>query len=67
MTSVQCHGAWAPPDGQTVVKLIWRKATSPPQTGSSTVFAMWRQCALPWGHIGPTWQIRLNFCFVRPT
>ena len=27
---------------------------------SSVVFARWRQCAIPCGHIGPTWQIRLN-------
>ena len=27
---------------------------------SSIVFARWRQCALPCGHIGATWQIRLN-------
>jgi len=26
----------------------------------SVVFARWRQCALPCGHIGTTWQIRLN-------
>jgi len=33
----------------------------------SIVFARWRQCALPWGHIGATWQIQLNLCFLRPT
>jgi len=27
---------------------------------SPIVFARWRQCALPCGHIGATWQIRLN-------
>jgi len=35
-----------------------------PQTDGSIVFARWRQCALPWRHIGATWQ---HLCFVRPT
>jgi len=34
---------------------------------SSTVFARWRQCALPSEHIGETWRIRLNLCFLRPS
>ena len=32
----------------------------------SIVFARWRQRALPCGHIGATWRIRLNLCFLRP-
>jgi len=35
--------------------------------GRSNVFAMCRQCALPSRHIGATWRIRLNFCFLQPT
>ena len=27
---------------------------------------MWRQCALPCRHIGATWRIRSNMCFLRP-
>jgi len=49
-----------------VVKVFWHKAASPPQTDSSVVFDRWRQCALPWGHIGATWRIRLNLCFIGP-
>jgi len=30
---------------EQVVKLIWHKATSPPHTDGSVVFANWRQCA----------------------
>jgi len=26
---------------------------------------MWRQCALPRGHTGATWRIRLNECFLQ--
>jgi len=33
----------------------------------SIVFARWRQCALLCGHIGATWRIRLNLCFLWPT
>jgi len=33
----------------------------------SIVFAWWRQCALPCGHIGDTWRIRLNSCFLLLT
>ena len=39
-----------------MVKVIWQKTTSLPQTDSSIVFARWRQCA----HIGATWRIWLN-------
>jgi len=46
-----------------VVKVIWHKATSPLQPDGSIVFARWRQCALPSGHIGAKWRIRLNLCF----
>jgi len=35
-----------------VVKVIWHKTASPRQTDGSIVFARWRQCALPSGHIG---------------
>jgi len=50
-----------------VVKVISHKATSPPETGSSIVFARWRQCVLPWGHIGATWRIRFYLCFLPLT
>jgi len=50
-----------------VVKVIWNKTASPPQTDGSIVFARRRQRALPCGHIGATWWIRLNLCFLRPT
>jgi len=52
---------------QQVVKVIWRKATSPLQTDGPIVFARWHQCALPRGHIIATWWIRLNLCFIRHT
>jgi len=52
---------------QQVVKVIWHKAASLPQTDSSNVYARWRQCALPWEQIGATWWIRWNMCFLRPT
>jgi len=39
----------------------------PLQADGSVIFARWRQCAFPGGHIGATWQIRLNLCFLRPT
>jgi len=35
--------------------------------GGSIVFARWRQCALLRGHIGATWRIRSNLCFLQPT
>jgi len=31
------------------------------------LFNRWRQCVLPWGHIGAAWRIRLNLCIPRPT
>ena len=34
-----------------LVKVIWHKAASPPQTDDSVVFARLRKCALPWGHV----------------
>ena len=43
-----------------MVKVIWHKTASPPQTGGSIVFARWRQCAHMGGHIGATWRLRLN-------
>jgi len=33
---------------------------------SSIVFARWRQCAFPRGHIGADWRMLLNLCFLRP-
>jgi len=51
-----------------VVKVIWHNLTaSPPQTDGSIIFARWHQCALPYGHIGATWLMQLNLCFLRPT
>jgi len=50
-----------------VVKAIWRKTASAPQTDGSIVFARRQQCALPCWHIGATWRIWLNLCFLRPT
>ena len=50
-----------------MVKIIWHTTASPPQTDGSVVFARWRQCAHMGGHIGATWRIRLNLCFLRPT
>jgi len=50
-----------------VVKVIWHKTASPSQTDGSIVFARWRQCAHMGGHVGATWRIRLNLCFLRPT
>jgi len=52
---------------EQVVKVIWHKTASLPQTDGSIVFARWHQCAHMGGHIGTTWQIRLNLCFLRPT
>jgi len=50
-----------------VVKVIWHKTASPPQTDGSIVFARWRQCAHRGEHIGATWRIRLNLCFLQHT
>ena len=50
-----------------MVKAIWHKVASPPQIVGSIVFARWCQRAFPWGHIGATWWIRLNLCFLLPT
>jgi len=50
-----------------VVKVIWHKATSPPQMDSSIVFATLCQCTFPWGHIGTTWWIRWNMQFLQST
>ena len=33
----------------------------------SITLARWRQCALPCGHMGTTWRIRLKLCFHWPT
>jgi len=59
-----CIGVY---EQQQVVKVIWHKPTSPPKTESSIVFTRWRQCALTWEHIGATWQVPLNLCFLWPT
>jgi len=48
-----------------VFKVIWRKTTSLPQTDGSIVFARWRQCTHMGEHIGATWRIRLNLCFLQ--
>jgi len=45
-----------------VVKVIWHKTASPPQTDAWLVFARWRQSAVPCGHIGVTWRIRRGLC-----
>jgi len=50
-----------------VVKVIWHKNASPRQMDDSIVFTRWRQCAFPCRHIGATWRIRLNLCFLQPT
>jgi len=50
-----------------VVKVMCHKTASTPQMDDSIVFARWRQRALPRWHIGATWQIRLNLCFLQPT
>ena len=55
------------PNIKHVFKVIWHKTAPPLQTGGSVVFARWRQCAIPYGHIGTTWWIRFNLCFLRPT
>jgi len=49
------------------LKVIWHKAASSPQMDSSLAFARWHQRAIPWGHTGATWRIRLNLCFLRST
>jgi len=46
---------------------MWRKTASLPQTDGSIVLARWRQCAHMGGHIGVTWPIQLNLCFLRLT
>ena len=33
----------------------------------SIIFTTWRQCALPWGHIGATWRIWLNLGLAHPS
>ena len=50
-----------------VVRVIWHKTALLSQADGSVVFARWRQCAFPCGHIGTTWRIRLNLCFLWPT
>ena len=50
-----------------MVKVIWNKTASLPQMNVSIAFIRWRQCALPCGHIGATWQILLNLCFLQTT
>ena len=48
-----------------MVKVIWHKAASSPQTDGKIVFARWCQCAVPLEHIVATWRIQLNLCFVQ--
>ena len=52
---------------EQVVKAIWHKTTSLPHMDGWIVFVRWRQCAFPCGHIGATWQIQLNLCFLWHT
>jgi len=47
-----------------MIKVIWRKTASAPQTDTVQSYSTG---ALPCGHIGATWRIRLNLCFLRPT
>jgi len=49
-----------------LVIVIWHKAASPQETDFSVVFARWCQHTLPSGHIGATWRIQLNLCFLQP-
>jgi len=49
------------------IKVIWHNTASPPQMDGSIVFVRWRQCAHMGGHIGATWQIRLNLYFLQHT
>ena len=51
-----------------MVKVIFHKTAWPPQMDGWIVFTRWRI----WNmieivHIGATWQIRFNSCFLRPT
>jgi len=50
-----------------VVKVIWHKTASPPQMDGLIILSRWRQCAFAYGHIGATWWIRWNLCFLQPT
>ena len=50
-----------------VIKVIWHNTAKLLQIDGSIIFATWRQCALPCGHIGATWRIWLNLCFLWPT
>jgi len=50
-----------------VVKVIWHKTASLPQVDGLIILSRWRQCAFPYGHIGATWWIRWNLCFLQPT
>jgi len=45
--------------------VIWHKATSPQQTDVESYSPRAPMCK--WGHIGATWLIRLNLCFLRST
>jgi len=52
-----------------MAKVIWHKAASLPQMDGSIIFARFHPrdpCALPWGHIGATWQIWLNCASFSP-
>jgi len=51
---------------QQVVKAIWHKAAWTLQTNGSNTFTRWQQCVLRQEHIGATWRIRWNMCFLRP-
>jgi len=48
---------------EQVVRVIWHKTALLPQTDGLIVSARWCLYALPFGHTGATWRIRLNLCF----
>jgi len=50
-----CENSWTNRFAVWVVDSEWAEGNT-----SSIVFARWRQCVLPCGHIGATWRIRLN-------
>jgi len=63
---IACNICWGSRMSQQVVKVIWHQTALPPQIDGSVVFARWCQCAVPYGHIGAIWRIRLNLCFLWP-
>ena len=47
-----------------VISLISHKAALPQQTDDSTAFARWCHT---YGHIGATWRMQMNLCFLWST